>query len=145
VYTSQRLFAFDAEARDFDAIVAAAKPGASLVALIYDARGHISEANPYAHFGAYLQARRGGYLAGDFFKLAWAIPVQSKANATTPPLVPGLPWDLTQALVSPELSEYDELLVRGFGLREMQGVGGFRAVLVAHKGEWALYRGPNAK
>jgi hypothetical protein len=43
-------------------------------------------------------------------------------------------------LTSPEVTQYDELLVRGLDARDLVGTGGFHHVLIAHSGSWSLYR-----
>jgi hypothetical protein len=128
-----QLHAFDVEARDFDAIAAVAKPRARVVDFIQDAHGEVSGSLPYLQFGAYLLAQRGGYLGRDYFSAAWTLPIQVKPH-------PGIAAPGPVMLTSPEVSQYDELLVRGLDAHDLVGIGGFHHVLLAHSGAWSLYR-----
>jgi hypothetical protein len=128
-----QLHAFDVEARDFDAIAAAAKPRARVIDFVLDAHGQVSGSLPYLQFGGYLLAQRGGYLGRDYFSGAWTLPIQVKPHPGIAPLGPVM-------LTSPDVTEYDEILVRGLDARELVGTGGFRHSLIARSGAWSLYR-----
>ena len=86
------LFAFDQEARSFDAALTQVPMGSRVVYLPLEPNGEWFQSAPYLHFGAFVQAERGGFVAQSFPQLFWNIPVKTREGAV-PPLMPGLEFD----------------------------------------------------
>lgn len=86
------LLAFDREARSFDAALAQVPMGSRVVYLPIEPNGEWFQSAPYLHFGSFVQAERGGFVAQSFPQLFWNIPVKTREGAV-PPLMPGLEFD----------------------------------------------------
>jgi hypothetical protein len=134
------LVRFDREARPFDAVVAQVPFGARLLALTWDANGDVMRTWPYWHFGAYVQARRGGLLAQSFPDMFWNLPVRMREDAGIPPSPPNL-------FAKPQLFDaagfggfYDHLLVRGHDAKGRDRFAVFPYELVFEAPPWQLWR-----
>jgi hypothetical protein len=74
------LRAFELEAEEFDAIVDALPDAPRLLPMNLDTSGAIMKGDPYPHFIAYAQARRGGTIATTFPQLFWNIPLRMRED-----------------------------------------------------------------
>ncbi len=75
---------FDREARGFAAVIERIPYGSRIVALTWDANGAVMRTQPYWHFSAYAQARRGGLIAESFPRMFWNLPVRVREDARIP-------------------------------------------------------------
>lgn len=134
------LFRFDWEARDFDAVASAVPKQANVVQLTYDSVGEVMAVPAYLHFGAYLQAQKGGAFAVSFPIVFWNIPLRGRLGSGVPESPRDLEW-------KPWLFEdgrwgefYEYVLVR---CRSGQPCAPQRLVpytLVTGAENWALFR-----
>lgn len=83
---------FASEARGFDAILDAVPERSNVVQLTYDAKGSVMRTHPYLHFGAYIQARKGGMFAVSFPILFWNIPIRGQVGSNMPATPKNLEW-----------------------------------------------------
>jgi len=79
-----QLVRFDREARPFDAVIDRLPDRPKLYFLSWDRTGEVIRTNPYHHFHAYVQARRGGVISFSFPEMFWNIPVRLRADAGVP-------------------------------------------------------------
>ncbi len=87
------LWGFDREARPFEKVMAAMPPRAKLLYVAVDRGGSWMRTAPYLHFGAYIQAEKGGVLAVTFPRFFWNIPIKMRSDLTLPPTPRDLEWD----------------------------------------------------
>jgi len=141
------LLRFDREARPFDAVVEQLPDHPKLYFLSWDRAGAVVQTNPYHHFHAYIQARRGGVIAFSFPEMFWNIPVRLRADAGVPPLPRAAewrPWTFDDDAVG---GFYDFVLVRN----RRDGSGGvgtlprFRYERIYADPPWELYRRVDAR
>jgi hypothetical protein len=133
------LVGFDREARSFDAVLAVMPPAARVLYLPLDPNGASLETLPYLHFGAYVQAERGGFVAQSFPQLFWNVPVKTRAGAV-PPLMPGLefaPQKYDDAFFG---GFFDYVLVRMPGDEALEAAPRFPFERVWVEPPWQLYR-----
>ncbi|WP_242352471.1 MULTISPECIES: hypothetical protein [Anaeromyxobacter] len=131
---------FDAEARGFDRIVDAVPPAPRLVALPWRSYSDALPGAPYyLHFGAWIQARRGGVLGYSFAETSAQV-VRYRPGAK-PPMTPTLNLRPDQFTWATD-GWYDYFLARSF-----EDTGGFLfreatepLELAAREGPWWLYR-----
>ena len=133
------LWAFDQEARDFDAIVEAMPEAPRVLPLNVEGNGAFLKTEPYAHFVAIAQTRRGGVVATTFPQLFWNIPLRLRDDLDRQPTPAGFeffPLDLYR----PELAQwYSHVVARlppEMVLVESQF---FPFRQVAKSGAWRLY------
>ncbi len=97
------LWGFDREARPFEKVMAAMPPRAKLLYIAVDRGGAWMRTAPYLHFGAYIQAEKGGVLAVTFPRFFWNIPVKMRADLALPPTPRDFEWDW---------SRFDDVTIR---------------------------------
>ena len=82
--TCWHFWLFNREAREFDAIVAVLPRRPHLTQVTEDAEGAIMRSYPYANFGGYGQAERGGTYTWSFPTVFWNIPVKGRMGSGLP-------------------------------------------------------------
>lgn len=87
------LWGFDREARSFEKVMIAIPPRSRLLYIAVDRGGSWMRTAPYLHFGAYIQAEKGGVLAVTFPRFFWNIPVKMRADLALPPTPRDFEWD----------------------------------------------------
>ena len=109
------LIRFDREARAFDRVIAQLPDAPRVYFLGWNIEGRVVETQPYHHFHAYIQARRGGLISFGFAELFWTIPVRQRNDMGIPLIPPEAEW-------RPDLYDYeafghfyDYVLMRGRG------------------------------
>jgi type IV secretory pathway VirJ component len=83
---------FDREARAFDAVLAALPERPKALMLGFERDGRLLRTDPYLHFLAYAQARRGGVSATSFVGEFWHYPLRERADSPRPATPPDLVW-----------------------------------------------------
>jgi hypothetical protein len=78
------LVRFDREARPFERVVEKLPDAPKLYFLSWDRDGSVVQTNPYHHFHAYVQARRGGIISFSFPEMFWNIPFRMRDDAGVP-------------------------------------------------------------
>jgi hypothetical protein len=78
------LVRFDREARPFERVVEKLPDAPKLYFLSWDRDGSVVQTNPYHHFHAYVQARRGGIISFSFPEMFWNIPLRMRDDAGVP-------------------------------------------------------------
>lgn len=131
------LLAFNAEARDFDAIVDAAHDHPRVLGLILDRNGTVATTYPYLHFPAYIQARRGGAISVSFSKF-WNVPVRLRDDIGFPELQPSFEWN--PIFEDAENGFFDHVVLHAASDSVLQTTQAFPFALVARSGSWQLYR-----
>jgi hypothetical protein len=140
VAVGRHLSCFDAEARDFDGVLAAMQPGRRVLPLIDAKQGACASARtfPYLHFAGYYQATKGGDLSHSLADV-WNIPIRYRSDYRRYPLrdeVEWAPW-----LVTPEdVRHFDYVLLRGGPPRLPARLG---LQPVTRTGAWTLYENPS--
>jgi hypothetical protein len=142
VVSSRHLACFDAEARDFDGVLAAMQPNRRVVPLVFARNGACTPATafPYLHFAGFYQAARGGELARSF-ALVWNVPIRYRADYHRYAIRDEVEWRPHLFAVA-DLEHFDYLLVRGTYVPHFAPELGVHEV--AKSGAWALYENPSA-
>ena len=110
-----------------------------LVSFVLNPQSDAAVAVPYLHFGAYLQADRGGLLALSFPRRFWNMPVAFREETGVPATPVDFEW-------RPWLWDeswghtYDTALVRAPSGERLGPTPRFPFALVAESGPWQLYR-----
>ena len=110
-----------------------------LLPLNLDTRGTILRADPYPHFVAYAQARRGGIIATTFPQLFWNIPLRMREdlNREVPPA--GFEF-FPEELYHPDWARwYTHAVVRDPQGAEIPPSKNFPFRRVSQSGAWQLY------
>ncbi|APR86461.1 1,4-alpha-glucan (glycogen) branching enzyme, GH-13-type [Minicystis rosea] len=135
---------FDAQTRDFDAIVQHIPKAPKLMYLIFDHGGSTRTSTPFIHLPAYVQADRGGWLSFHF--AVWgassiAYRPREQPGAVVPPPVP-LRWEWTPHLfdVRQKGAFFDWFLVRQGRSPDALFAADPSIERVDHVGSWWLYR-----
>jgi hypothetical protein len=133
------LSAFDEEARDFDVIVEELPDAPRILPLNLDGNGSLSKSDPYAHFVAIAQVRRGGIIATTFPQLFWNIPLRLRDDLSREPTPPGFEF-FPQELYRPAWAHwYTHVVARLPPEVEISPSPYFPFHLVAESGAWRLY------
>jgi hypothetical protein len=131
---------FDREARAFDLVVERIPERPRLATLTYDKRGRVAGVPAYLHFGAYVQARRGGVMAASFPELFWNIPVALRTDAPAPRTPRDFEWR-PGLFADSELTRFVEwVIVRRPGAQILATSGQFPFELVFASPPWQVYR-----
>ncbi|MBM4395188.1 MAG: hypothetical protein FJ087_05815 [Deltaproteobacteria bacterium] len=134
------LWAFDAEARGFDAVRAAIPAGARVASLAIDRDGEVMRTAPYLHFAAYAQADAGGLPAVTFPRLFWNLPVRFREDAGVPPTPVRFEWN-PRLYSHKEFGHfYDHVLVRRPGPAVLGTAPDFPCEPALVAPPWQLYR-----
>jgi hypothetical protein len=135
---------FDESTRDFDAVIAEIPDAPKLLYLVFDHGGSTRTTTPFIHLPAWVQATRGGWLSFHF--AVWnATPVayraRSEPGAVVPPPTP-LRWEWTPEKFDLKRNGafFDWFLVRGRAGAAHLFAKDRTISLVAHAGDWWLYR-----
>ncbi len=135
-----RFAAFDAEARAFDALVAAVEPNRRVMGLVVEKESEAIPLAPlYLHFPAYIQAAKGGVLG---FSIAGVPPEPMRyRRGGAPPASPWLEWEPFRFEWDVD-GGYDYFIVRSEkDLSPRFFAGADRpVVLEGRSGLWWLYR-----
>lgn len=107
-----RAFDREAEAPELSRVLAAAEPGRSLLALIYERSSKTVQGSAFLHFGAYYEVERGGRARANFAETPWT-PVRYRAETAPKELPRG--WENAPQALDPRAvaADDDYLLVRG--------------------------------
>lgn len=133
------LFKFHGEARAFDRVAREVPARSRLLSLIYDPHGEVMATAPYLHFGAYVQARKGGVLATDFARF-WNIPVRLRPRARVPRLPGDFEWVPRKYSFKRFGYYFDHVLVRKNNKYRQLPILRFPYELVIDRSPWQLYR-----
>ncbi len=140
VGTERHLACFDAEARDFEGVLAAMQPARRVAPLIF-ARGSACThpaTFPFLHFAAYYQAAKGGELARSF-AVVWNVPIRYRSDYARYPIREEIEW--SPGLFTPnDARHFDYVLLRG-GPRQVPPQLGLTQI--AQSGAWRLFENPS--
>jgi hypothetical protein len=131
---------FDREARRFDRILVSLPPRPRVLSLMFEAGSDIMRRGtaPYLHFGAYVQAEKGGLLSFTFPARFWNLPVTYHGDEI-PETPESFEWNMN--LYSESFGRfYDYALVRIHGTRGVATSAAFPFELIAAVPPWQLYR-----
>jgi hypothetical protein len=140
-FVARQYARFDAQTRDFAAIVAEIPKAPKLFYLIYQLRGTDRRISPYLHLPAWVQAEKGGAL--DFHFAAWNLfPVRYRESGdwVPPPLPDHFEWEPQRFRVTEHGAWFDTFLVRHTIDPGVLFVADPSIQLVARRGTWWLYR-----
>jgi hypothetical protein len=74
-------FRFDYEAHSFNHIIEKTPRRAKIIQITLDPYGQVMMTAPYLHFLAYIQGKKGGFIATSFAMYSWLAPIKTKAKA----------------------------------------------------------------
>ena len=140
----QRFDAFDAEAREFDGVLAKLAPGSRCLSVIFDSGSAVVEGPVYLHFGQYHAVRNAG-LAVYSFAEAPQSPIRfvPRPQGGPPPTVLRSEWKPNEFRFNTDNRYYDHFLVRGAPAGFARRVGfGDEVQQVFSTGKWTLYHYP---
>jgi hypothetical protein len=133
------LQAFESEAEEFDSIVEALPDAPRLLPMNLDTSGSIMKGDPYAHFIAYAQARRGGTIATSFPQLFWNIPLRMREDLGRENTPAGFEF-FPAELYDPSWAHwYTHAVVRASDGTQIEFSAVFPFRLVEQSGAWQLY------
>jgi hypothetical protein len=134
-----KIHAFQEEVGPFDAVLAQAKPGKHLLALVFEQRSRVARFSPFLHYGAYYRARGGGVNAPSFAELPQS-PLKFIAGAEPPSQPSGWEWEPWRFENDVRQSYFDYILVRGPDPGFLgKSTTGPCFTLVERQGRWALF------
>jgi hypothetical protein len=134
------MWRFEREARDFDALAAAIPKHPHIAQLTYESKGAIMRSHPYLHFGAYVQAQKGGVFAVSFPILFWNIPLKGRANSGMPETPKNMEWAPGRFNEFRMGYFYDTVLIRQNPRQNDRSRIHGPYEQVADIGSWKLYR-----
>lgn len=134
---------FDAEARDYDGILAHAQPNRRVVSLIFDPRSPTTHpfVFPYLHFAAYYQAAYGGDLSRSF-ALVWNVPIRYRADYPRYAIDERIEFNPRAFSLERDLPHFDYVLTRSPRPIVFPPQAGLTRV--AASGMWTLWENPSA-
>ena len=135
---------FDAQTRDFDAVIQHIPRAPKLLYLVFDHGGSTRTATPFIHLPAYVQADRGGWLSFHFASMMTSSIVyrrRGEPGAVVPPPTPTR-WEWTphRFEVRRDGPFFDWFLVRQARSPDAVFAADPTIVRVARAGSWWLYR-----
>ena len=135
---------FDAQTRDFDAVIQHIPRAPKLLYLVFDHGGSTRTATPFIHLPAYVQADRGGWLSFHFASMMTSSIVyrrRGEPGAVVPPPTPTR-WEWTphRFEVRRDGPFFDWFLVRQARSPDAIFAADPTIVRVARAGSWWLYR-----
>jgi len=86
------LVRFDREASPFDDIVASAPMRGKGIGMNLAQTSAVVKPEVYLHFIAYVQARKGGFVAMSFPQTFWNVPIKVRSDAGVPATPPDFEW-----------------------------------------------------
>ncbi len=134
-----QLARFDREASGFEAVLERLPERPNVLALTFDRNGRVMRTDPYLHFLAYAQARRGGLIAASFVGEFWQFPLRDAPGSDRPTSPPDFAWRPQDFDPNGFGAFYDWVIVRArhFGARESLPEASHELVLDAPP--WRLY------
>jgi hypothetical protein len=134
------LHRFDRESADFNEILDAVPPRSKVAQLTYEQKGSVMRTHAYLHFGAYIQARKGGLFALSFPKLFWNIPIKGRDDSDVPNTPKNMEWAPSRFFEPSMMRFYETLLVRNRPGTTRPPSKRLNYVLEKTIGPWQLYR-----
>lgn len=134
------LLRFDYEAYPFDHIIEKTPKGSKVIQITLDFQGKVMKTGPYIHFPAYVQGKKGGFIATSFAMYSWLAPIKKKDNVEIPIIPVGFEW-------SPSAYDYYEfgyyynyVIIRGYHPVTEGIIKTLPYTLVYEDPPWRLYK-----
>lgn len=133
-------FRFDYEAYNFNHIIEKTPRQARIIQITLDPYGQTMMSAPYLHFLAYIQGKKGGFIATSFAMYSWLAPVKIKPNYDMPIIAETFEW-------RPELYDYhlfgyyyNYVVVKGYNPLFSEAWKTLPYKLVYETPPWRLYK-----